>query len=164
MDQDRQVQRGHLADVAVSSEPASPWRVFFAILCCAIAVLVAAAATVVGYYAFAGYGWTRVGALVAAGVSLLSLLLTPIAAISIGCVALGAAPLWLPASARFFARWHLIRHPQIAYSEPIEQVFYGPLPATAEHLDAATVGRRAHAAGVAPISLTGSGPGVTLSA
>ena len=110
------------------SEPASPWRVFFAILCCAIAVLVAAAATVVGYYAFAGYGWTRVGALVAAGVSLLSLLLTPIAAISIGCVALGAAPLWLPASARFFARWHLIRHPQIAYSEPIEQVFYGPLP------------------------------------
>lgn len=110
------------------SEPASPWRVFFAILCCAIAVLVAGIAAVIGYYAFAGYRWTRVGALVAVAVSLLALLLTPIAAVSIGLVALGAAPLWLPASDRFFARWSLIRHPQVAYSEPIEQVTYGPLP------------------------------------
>lgn len=110
------------------SEPASWQRVMFAIVCCLIAVLVAGAASVVGYYAFAGYRWTRIGAPVALGVSLLSLLLTPIAAISIGLVALGAAPLWLPASSRFFARWHLLRHPQIAYSEPIDHVFYGPLP------------------------------------
>lgn len=110
------------------SEPATGWRVFFAILCCVIAVLVAATAAVIGYYAFAGYRWTRIGALVALGVSLLSLLLTPIAAISIGCVALGAAPLWLPASQRYFARWYVVRHPQIAYTEPIENVFYGPLP------------------------------------
>ena len=110
------------------SEPASGMRVLFAILCCLIAVLVAGAASVAGYYAFAGYRWTRIGALVALGVSLLALLLTPIAAISIGLVALGAAPLWLPASNRFFARWHLIRHPRIAYSEPIDQVIYGPLP------------------------------------
>ena len=110
------------------SEPATGWRVFFAILCCVIAVLVAGAASVVGYYAFAGYRWTRIGALVALGISLLSLLLTPIAAISIGLVALGSIPLWLPASRRFFARWQVIRHPQIAYSEPIENVFYGPLP------------------------------------
>lgn len=110
------------------SEPATGWRVFFAILCCAIAVLVAAAASMVGYYAFAGHGWTRFGVLVALGVSLLSLLLNPVAAISIGLVALAAIPLWLPASKRFFARWQVVRHPQIAYSEPIENVFYGPLP------------------------------------
>ena len=109
------------------SEPASTWRVFFAIVCCAIAVLVAGVASVVGYYAFAGYRWTRIGALVAIGVSLSSLLLSPTAAVSIAFVALGAAPLWLPATKRFFARWHLIRHPEIAYAEPIEQVFYGPL-------------------------------------
>lgn len=110
------------------SEPASPWRVVLAIVCCAIAVIVAGTAAVIGYYAFAGYGWTRIGGLVAIVASLLSLLLTPIAAASIGLIALGAAPLWLPASARFFARWHLVRHPQIAYSEPIEHVVYGPLP------------------------------------
>ncbi len=110
------------------SEPASPWRVFLAIICCVIAVLVASAASMVGYYAFAGYRWTRIGALVALGVSLLSLLLSPIAAISIGFVALGAAPLWLPATKRFFARWQAIRHPEIAYSEPVQNVIYGPLP------------------------------------
>ena len=110
------------------SEPASGMRVFFAIACCLLAVLVAGSASAIGYYAFAGYRWTRIGALVALGVSLLSLSLTPIAAISIGFVALGAAPLWLPATSRFFARWQLVRHPQISYSEPIDQVFYGPLP------------------------------------
>lgn len=110
------------------SEPASTWRVFFAIVCCLIAVIVAGVASVIGYYAFAGYRWTRIGALVAFGVSLLALLLSPTAAISIGFVALGAVPLWLPATTRFFARWHVIRHPQIAYAEPIERVFYGPLP------------------------------------
>ncbi|MFT4216279.1 MAG: hypothetical protein QM619_03720 [Micropruina sp.] len=110
------------------SEPASGMRVLFAILCCLIAVLVAGVASTVGYYAFSGYRWTRIGALVAVAVSSLSLLLTPIAAISIGVIALGAVPLWLPASTRFFARWQLLRHPQIVYSEPIDQVFYGPLP------------------------------------
>lgn len=110
------------------SEPASGMRVLFAVLCCLIAVLVAGAASVAGYYAFAGYRWTRIGTLVALGVSLLSLLLTPIASISIALVAVGAAPLWLPASSRYFARWQLIRNPRIAYSEPIDQVFYGPLP------------------------------------
>ena len=110
------------------SEPATAMRVVFAILCCVIAVLVAGTAAVVGYCAFAGYRWTRIGGLVALGVSLLSLLLTPVAAASIGLVALGAAPLWLPATTRFFARWQLIRHPLAAYSPPIDQVFYGPLP------------------------------------
>ena len=110
------------------SEPATGWRVFFAITCCVIAVLVAGTAAVVGYYAFAGYRWTRFGALAALVVSLLSLLLNLVAAISIALVALAAIPLWLPASTRFFARWHLVRHPQVAYTEPIENVFYGPLP------------------------------------
>lgn len=110
------------------SEPASGWRVFFAIVCCVIAVAVAGTAAVIGYYAFAGYGWTRIGGLVALGVSLLSLLLTPIAAVTIGFVALGAAALWLPATRPFFARWQAVRHPQTAYSQPIQNVFYGPLP------------------------------------
>ena len=80
------------------SEPATGWRVFFAILCCLIAVLVAGAASVVGYYAFAGYRWTRIGALVALGVS------TAVAAAHADRVDLdrpGGArrgPLWLPAS------------------------------------------------------------------
>ena len=60
--------------------------------------------------------------------SLLSLLLTPIAAVTIGFVALGAAALWLPATRPFFARWQAVRHPQTAYSQPIQNVFYGPLP------------------------------------
>ncbi|MFT3970712.1 MAG: hypothetical protein QM695_10650 [Micropruina sp.] len=110
------------------SEPASGMRVLFAVVCCLIAVLVAGFASVIGYYAFAGYRWTRIGSLVALGVSLLALMLTPLTSASIGLAALGAAPLWLPATRRFFARWQLIRHPQIVYSEPIDQVFYGPLP------------------------------------
>lgn len=110
------------------SEPASWQRVMFAIVCCAITVLVAAAVTTVGYYAFAGYRWTRIGGAVATGVCLLSLLLTPLAALSIALAALATAPLWLPASTRFFARWDLWRNPRVAYSEPVENVVYGPLP------------------------------------
>jgi len=110
------------------SEPASGLRVLFAILCCLIGVVVAGSAAVVGYYAFSGYRWTRFGALVALGLSLLSLLLTPIASISIALIALGAAPLWLPASTRYFTRWRMIRHPEVAYAEPVDHVVYGPLP------------------------------------
>ncbi len=108
--------------------PASGMRVLFAILCCVIAVLVAGVASVIAYYAFAGFGWTRTGGLVAFGFSLLALLLTPIASISIGFAALAAVPLWLPTSGRFFRRWQQLRHPQPSYSAPIDQVFYGPLP------------------------------------
>ena len=108
--------------------PAHGMRVFFAILCCVIAVLVAGVSSTVGYYAFAGYHWTRIGGVVAVVVSALSLLLTPIAAISIGLAALGAIALWLPPSGRFFDHWRRRRHPQQVYSEPVGHVFYGPLP------------------------------------
>lgn len=110
------------------TEEAEWRRVLFAILLTMATVLVAGVATVIGYYAFAGYSWTKFGALVALGVSLLTLLLNPVATISIALVALGAIPLWLAPTKRFFARWQAVRNPQVLYSEPVENVFYGPLP------------------------------------
>ena len=64
----------------------------------------------------------------AASLSRTSTCSVQLASISIALIALGAAPLWLPASTRYFARWQLIRNPKIAYSEPIDHVVYGPLP------------------------------------
>jgi hypothetical protein len=110
------------------TEPAAGLRVLFAVLCCLVTVLVAGTAATVGYHAFAGYRWTRIGGLVAVVVGLLALLLNPVAAWSIAPIALGAGLLWLPTNRPFFARWSAMRHPEPRYSAPVENVLYGPLP------------------------------------
>lgn len=110
------------------TEPGSGWRVLIAVGATLIAFLVAATSAVVGFYAFRGYRWTAIGGVVAAATSLLTLTLNRPAWLAMGFAVLGAAPLWLPATGRFFARWYQLRHPEQVFSEPVDQVFYGPLP------------------------------------
>ncbi|MBK8458901.1 MAG: hypothetical protein IPL43_00685 [Micropruina sp.] len=109
--------------------PMGSWvRVALAIAVTAVVVAISAVASAVGYYAFAGYRWTRIGGLVALAVSLLALLLTPLAWAAIGCVALAAGGLWLPTTRRYFDAWFLLRHPAVTFSPPLERVQYGPVP------------------------------------
>lgn len=110
------------------TEPGSGWRVLLAVAVTLIGFLVAATVAVVGFYAFRGYRWTRIGGLVAIGVSLLTLTLNQPAWIAIGLAVLGAAPLWLPATGSYFDRWAQVRAPSVVFGEPVDHVFYGPLP------------------------------------
>lgn len=92
------------------------------------AVLVAGVATTVGYYCWAGYAWTRWGALVSVVVGCLSFLSGPWAPCCLAPLALGAGFTWLPQTRRFFAAWSEVRHPAVAYPPLPDAVAYGPLP------------------------------------
>ncbi|QIK72659.1 hypothetical protein G7070_10750 [Propioniciclava coleopterorum] len=112
----------------VETEPGSLIRIAMVTGLFAVTLLVSAGAIIAGYYAWQGYGWTRVAALVAVGVSLLSLLGNLWMALSILPIAAAAGAIWLPASRAFFAAWHARRHP-VPPPPPAERsIFYGPLP------------------------------------
>lgn len=110
------------------TEPGSGWRVLLAIAVTLVAITVGGVASVVGYYGWAGYQWTRVGGLVAVALACLSLLLNQVAWAAIPLCVLGAGLLWLPAAGRFFAAWHARRHPAPTFAPPIGSVAYGPVP------------------------------------
>lgn len=111
----------------VQTEPGSWLRVLLVCCCALIAAAVAGAAGVVGYHAWNGRGWTRIGGIVATVVAALSLMLTPLAAVSIAPVAIAAGLVWLPVSGRFFATFEALRHPVPSVPAPLHNVYYGPL-------------------------------------
>ena len=90
-------------------------------------LLVCAGALIAGYYGWRGYAWARWAGVVALGVSLLALLLHPVAWAVPALAALGAGALWLPVSRRFAAAWQAVRHPAPVYPAIRDDVFYGPL-------------------------------------
>lgn len=110
------------------TEPGSLGRVLLAVAVTVIALLIGIASAITGYYAYDGRRWTRWSALVALALSLLSLMLIPLAWATIGLAAIAAAALWLPPSTRYFAAWRALRHHEPVFSEPPQQVLYGPLP------------------------------------
>lgn len=110
------------------TEPGSGWRVLLAVAVTLAAILVAAATSVVGYYAALGHRWTRIGGLVALVVSTLALLLNQAAWAAIPLAALGAGLLWLPVNRRYCEAWTRRRRPEPVYAPPVGDVFYGPLP------------------------------------
>lgn len=110
------------------TEPGSGWRVLLAVAVALIGFVVAAVNAVIGFYSFRGYSWTKIGALVAVAVSGLTLLLNQWSWSAIAASALAAIWLWLPVTAGYFARWRLLRQPENQFSEPVDRVFYGPLP------------------------------------
>lgn len=94
----------------------------------AIGAAVVAAPAAIAYNSWNGRSWTRVGGLVAVAVSLLTILLNPLAMVAMAPVALGAGLLWLPQIAGYFAVWRAIRvAPQIRRGWA-ENVVYGTLP------------------------------------
>ncbi len=111
----------------VQTEPGSWLRVLLVCCCALIAAAVAGAAGVVGYHAWNGRGWTKIGGIVATVVAALSLMLTPLAAVSIAPVAIAAGLVWLPVSGRFFATFEALRRPVPPMPAPLHNVYYGPL-------------------------------------
>ena len=110
------------------TEPGSLPRVLMVTGLFAIAVLVSAGAIIAGYYGWAGYRWPKWAGVIASGLSLLTLMINPVAAAGIAGVVVGAALLWLPGSRAFADRWHLRRHPTAPEPVLVDEVFYGPLP------------------------------------
>lgn len=94
----------------------------------AIVVLVGAAALIAGYYGWRGHRWARWFGVAGALLSLSALLLHQVAWFGIPLVLLGAVALWLPPTARFFARWQAVRHPEPRLPQLTDSVDYGPLP------------------------------------
>lgn len=111
-----------------TTEPGSAARVLLAVAVTVIAVLVGTANTIIGYYAWTGHGWTRLGGLISAGLSLSVLLLNPIAWAGLAAALVASALLWLPSCRRFFGAWHARRHPEPVFAQLDGPVIYGPLP------------------------------------
>ena len=110
------------------TEPGSLGRVLLAIAVTVIGLVIGSTNAIVGYYAWTGYRWTRIAGLISAALSFGALTLNPLAwAVPVLAVG-GAVLLWLPATARFFTAWHARRHPAEAFSPPVTDVYYGPLP------------------------------------
>ncbi|MCA0252546.1 MAG: hypothetical protein LCH76_09720 [Actinobacteria bacterium] len=110
------------------TEPGSLGRVLLAVAVTVIALLIGISAAITGYYVYDGRAWTRWSALIALGLSGLSLMLNPLAAAAIGLTALAAGAVWLPPSSRYFAAWRAVRHHEPVFSPPHDDVRYGPLP------------------------------------
>ncbi|PFG15625.1 hypothetical protein ATK74_0145 [Propionicimonas paludicola] len=93
-----------------------------------VAVLLAMIAnTIVGFYAWTGYRWTRIAGLIGAGLSVLLLLGGRLGWAAIPLAVAGAGLLWLPSARRYFDAWWRLRHPSVAYAPPTQNVQYGPL-------------------------------------
>lgn len=112
----------------VPTEPGSLLRILMVTALFAATMLVGASAIIAGHYAWRGYGWTRWAGVVAAVVSVLALLLNWVAWVAIPLAVVGSVLLWTPPARRWFAQWHLSRHPAPIVVEPARDVFYGPLP------------------------------------
>ncbi len=93
----------------------------------AAVLLAMIASTIVGFYAWTGYRWSRVAGLIAAGLSLLMLLGGRLGWAAIPLVFVGAGLLWLPSAKRYFEAWWRLRHPSVTYAPPTRNVAYGPL-------------------------------------
>lgn len=94
----------------------------------AIALLVGVSNAITGYYAWAGYDWTRVAGVISGVLSFAVLLFNPIGWAAVPLAVVGAGLLWLPSSRAFFTAWNARRHPGVEFAPPVEQVLYGPLP------------------------------------
>lgn len=110
------------------TEPGSLERVLLSVAVTVIVLLIGIACGITGYYAYDGRRWTRWSALIALVLSAMALMLNPVATVAIGLAALTAAAVWLPPSSRYFAAWKAARHHEPVFSEPPEQIHYGPLP------------------------------------
>lgn len=112
----------------IPTEIASLGRVLLAVAVTVIAIAIGTACSITAYYAYDGRRWTRWAGLIALALSASGLLLNLIAVIGIGLAAVMAVMLWLPPSTRYFAAWQAYRRHDPVFSEPFDDVFYGPLP------------------------------------
>lgn len=122
----------HFEDAAwlnrvVPTSLGDPFRVVLALGVWSIGVTIGAVASITGYYAWAGYGWTRWCGLVALALGGLSFMMNAPAPWCLPPLAVGAAVLWTPSLRRFFAAWTAIHHPEPRFPEVPQRVIYGPI-------------------------------------
>lgn len=110
------------------TEPGSMLRIGLSAGLTAAALLAMITNTIVGFYAWTGYRWSRVAGLIGAGSSLLLLLGGRLGWAAIPLAFIGAGLLWLPSARRYFEAWWRLRHPSIEFAPPTQNVEYGPLP------------------------------------
>ncbi|MGC3994596.1 MAG: hypothetical protein QM779_10885 [Propionicimonas sp.] len=110
------------------TEPGSLGRVLLAVAVTVITLLIAVPVAITGYYAWTGYRWTRISALVGAALSFGALTLNVYAWPTILWTAAAAVLLWTPPTARYFVAWWARRHPEQHFAPPTTNVYYGPLP------------------------------------
>lgn len=110
------------------TEPGSLGRVLLAVAVTVITLGMAVPLAITGYYAWAGYRWTRVAGSIAAALSLGALTLNVWAWPAIGFAGIAAGLLWTPAAAAYSLAWHARRHPAEVFAPPVAEVTYGPLP------------------------------------
>ncbi len=108
--------------------PGSLERVLLAVAVTVIALIVATANAIVGYYAWTGYRWTRIAGLVSAALTFGALVLNRPGWLAIPFALVGAGLLWLPQAGAFFTAWRARRHPEQEFAPPTTNVEYGPLP------------------------------------
>jgi hypothetical protein len=108
-------------------DPVSALAITLVLVIAAIAVLMVAAAGLVGYNAWTGQRWVRVAALICLAVTGLSFLLTWWFTAAMAPLAIGAALLWLPPARRFFDAMAASRT-VTAPVHPTTGVRYGPQP------------------------------------
>ncbi len=108
--------------------PVSFLAIVMVLLVALIGVVVAGAAGIAAYNAWNGVSWARVAGVVAAAVSLLTILLNPLAMVGMGPICLGAALLWLPQVSAYLRAWQLVRQPSQPEPRYAGEVRYGPLP------------------------------------
>lgn len=113
---------------AVPTDYGSPVRLALAAAVWLSAVVVATVAVTVGYYAWAGYSWTRWAGLVCLAVGGLSFLGNSWGPWCLAGIAVGAALTWLPTMRAFQADWTAVRHPARTEPPVAGPVAYGPLP------------------------------------
>lgn len=110
------------------TEPGSAARVLLAVAVTAIALLIAIPMALTGYYAWAGYRWSRISGTVGAVLSFGALTLNVCAWSTIPLAVVAAGLLWTPPASRYFVAWWARRHPQQVFAPPTVDVYYGPLP------------------------------------
>lgn len=111
-----------------ATEPGSLGRVLLAVAVTVITLVAAVPMAITGYYAWAGYRWSRISGIVAALLSFAALTLNVWAWAAIPLAVAAGAAMWLPSVSAFFAAWHARRHPLESFAPPTTDVFYGPLP------------------------------------
>ncbi len=110
------------------TDPGSLPRVLLSVAVTAAALIPVIACVIAGFYAWAGYRWTRWAGIIAAGLTGLGWLLNVIAWPAAVLAVAAAVLIWLPPSARFFAAWNSRRHPAPHDAPPVTDVWYGPSP------------------------------------
>ena len=112
----------------VPTELGDPLRVALALGVWSSALVIGAAASITGYYSWAGFRWTRWSGLITVALGGASFLMNTLAPWCLVPLTLGAGCLWTPPVIRFFLEWQAVSHPVRRFPSVADHVRYGPLP------------------------------------